>query len=183
LAAVQTQTGVELDHLQVVWPDRAATYPVTTLPEWLQSIDQSQAELTNYEGFILKWPNGFRLKYKLADYVRLHRIITRIQAKDIWECLSENQSLDQFLEAVPDEFYKWVKDTKVDLEGKYRAIEAECRRVFQDLGDRRQTAMYFQAQKYPGVLFLMLDGREYSQVIWKLIKPGFELPFRSDREG
>jgi T4 RnlA family RNA ligase len=183
LAAVQTRTGVELDHLQVVWPDRAATYPVTTLPEWLQSIDQSQAELTNYEGFILKWPNGFRLKYKLADYVRLHRIITRIQAKDIWECLSENQSLDQFLEAVPDEFYKWVKDTKVDLEGKYRAIEAECRRVFQDLGDRRQTAMYFQAQKYPGVLFLMLDGREYSQVIWKLIKPGFELPFRSDREG
>jgi hypothetical protein len=183
LAAVETQTGVELDHALVAWPDRAVTYPLTTLPEWLESIDQSQAELTNTEGFVLKWPNGFRLKYKLADYVRLHRIITRIQAKDIWECLSENQGLDQFLEAVPDEFYKWVKDTKVDLEGKYRAIESECQEAFKDLGDRRLTAMYFQTQRYPGVLFLMLDGREYSQVIWKLIKPGFELPFRSDREG
>jgi hypothetical protein len=183
LAAVHTHTGVELDHLQVAWRDRARTYPVTTLPEWLQSIDQTQAELTNTEGFVLKWPSGFRLKYKLADYVRLHRIITRIQAKDIWECLSENQSLDQFLEAVPDEFYKWVKDTKVDLESKYQAIESECQQAFQNLGDRRQTAMYFQTQKYPGVLFLMLDGREYRQVIWKLIKPGFELPFRSDREG
>jgi T4 RnlA family RNA ligase len=183
LAAVHTLTGIELDHTQVNWSDRAEIYPVTTLPEWLQKIEATQSELNNHEGFILKWPNGFRLKYKLADYVRLHRIITRIQARDIWECLSENQSLDQFLEAVPDEFYRWVKDTKVDLEGKYQAIESECQRAFKDFGDRRQTAMYFQTQRYPGVLFLMLDGREYGQVIWKLIKPGFELPFRSDREG
>jgi T4 RnlA family RNA ligase len=178
LAAVHTQTGAELEHPQVNWPDRSQTYPATTLPEWLKSIDETQAELTNHEGFILKWPNGFRLKYKLADYVRLHRIITRVQAKDIWECLSQNQSLQQFLESVPDEFYNWVKDTKLELEAKYQAIETECQQAFRDLGNRRQTALYFQTQKYPGVLFLMLDGRDYSQVIWKLIKPSYERPFR-----
>ncbi|WP_295619012.1 RNA ligase [Chamaesiphon sp. GL140_3_metabinner_50] len=183
LAAVHTETGTELEHTQVNWLDRAQTYPATTLPAWIDSIEKTQSELTNHEGFILKWPNGFRLKYKLADYVRLHRIITRIQAKDIWECLSQNQNLDQFLDAVPDEFYHWVKDTKLELETKYREIEAECQQAFKDLGDRRQTALYFQTQKYPGVLFLMLDGREYAQVIWKLIKPGYERPFRSDLEG
>ena len=183
LAAVHTQTGAELELAQVDWIDRAQTYPATTLPEWLQSIDETQAELANQEGFILKWPNGFRLKYKLADYVRLHRIITRVQAKDIWECLSQNHSLEQFLDSVPDEFYHWVKATKLELETKYRAIETECQQAFQDLGDRRQTAMYFQTQKYPGVLFLMLDGRDYRQVIWKLIKPGYERPFQlGDRE-
>jgi T4 RnlA family RNA ligase len=183
LAAVHTHTGVELEHPQVNWCDRSQTYPATTLPEWLKSIDETQSELTNYEGFILKWPNGFRLKYKLADYVRLHRIITRVQAKDIWECLSQNQSLQQFLESVPDEFYNWVKDTKLELETKYQAIETECQQAFKDLGDRRQTAMYFQTQKYPGVLFLMLDGRDYRQVIWKLIKPSYERPFQlGDRE-
>ena len=181
LAAIDTQTGAELEHTQVNWIDRAQTYPATTLPEWLTSIEQNQAELDNHEGFILKWPNGFRLKYKLADYVRLHRIITRVQAKDIWECLSQNQSLEQFLDAVPDEFYNWVKDTKRSLETQYRNIEIECQQAFKDLGDRRQTAMYFQTQKYPGVLFLMLDGRDYTQVIWKLIKPGYELPFREGR--
>ncbi len=180
LAAVHTQTGVELEHTSVNWSDRAQTYPATTLPEWLKSIDETQAELSNHEGFILKWSNGFRLKYKLADYVRLHRIITRIQARDIWECLSQNQNLEQFLDSVPDEFYNWVKDTKQDLEAKYQAIETECRQAFKDLGDRRENAMYFQTQKYPGVLFLMLDNRDYSQVIWKLIKPGFEKPFRSE---
>jgi T4 RnlA family RNA ligase len=183
LAAVQTQTGAELDHITVDWPDRAETYPATTLPEWLKSIDETESELNNHEGFILKWPNGFRLKYKLADYVRLHRIITRVQAKDIWECLSEHQDLDQFLDSVPDEFYNWVKETKLDLETKYQAIESECQRVFKDVGDRKANALYFQTQKYPGVLFLMLDQRDYEQVIWKLIKPGYQRPFRSDNDG
>ncbi len=176
LAAVHTQTGTELALRDVSCTDRAQTYPATTLPEWVRSIEASQSELANQEGFILKWPNGFRLKYKLADYVRLHRIITRVQAKDIWECLSQNQSLEQFLDSVPDEFYNWVKDTKLELETKYRAIEIECLQAFKDLGERRQTAMYFQTQKYPGVLFLMLDGRDYRQVIWKLIKPASVLP-------
>ena len=180
LAAVHTETGAELEHHEVNWIDRAETYPATTLPEWITSIDSRQAELNNHEGFILRWPNGFRLKYKLADYVRLHRIIIRVQAKDIWECLSQNQDLDQFLDSVPDEFYNWVKDTKLELETKYQAIESECLQAFKDLGDRKETALYFQTQKYPGVLFLMLDKRDYSQVIWKLIKPDYQRPFRSD---
>jgi T4 RnlA family RNA ligase len=179
LAAVHTETGAELDHTEVDWPDRAKTYPATTLPDWIASIEASQAELDNQEGFILKWPNGFRLKYKLADYVRLHRIITRVQAKDIWECLSQNQDLDQFLDSVPDEFYNWVKDTKLELETKYRAIETECLDAFKELGDRKETALYFQTQAYPGVLFLMLDKRDYSQTIWRLIEPDYQRPFRS----
>jgi T4 RnlA family RNA ligase len=190
LAAVHTQTGAELDHNEVNWHDKAETYPATAIPEWVKSIEARQAELNNHEGFILKWPNGFRLKYKLADYVRLHRIITRVQAKDIWECLSQNQNLDQFLDSVPDEFYNWVKDTRVKLETKYQEIETECQRVFATLEDvvtdpqanRREVAMYFQTQKYPGILFLMLDGRDYTQVIWKLIKPPYQLPFRSDND-
>jgi T4 RnlA family RNA ligase len=182
LAAVHTQTGVELNHTEVNWIDRAKTYPATTVPAWIKSIESQQAELNNHEGFILKWPNGFRLKYKLADYVRLHRIITRVQAKDIWECLSQNQDLDQFIDSVPDEFYNWVKDTKLELESKYQAIETECKNTFKDLGNRKESAMYFQTQTYPGVLFLMLDKRDYSQVIWKLIKPDYQRPFRSDTD-
>jgi T4 RnlA family RNA ligase len=189
LAVVHTQTGVELNHEDVNWSDKAATYPATAVPEWVKSIDEQQAELNNHEGFILKWPNGFRLKYKLADYVRLHRIITRVQAKDIWECLSQNHDLAQFLDSVPDEFYNWVKDTKVELEAKYQAIETECLRAFKEFRDgldgeveRKEWAIYFQKQQYPGVLFLMLDRRDYAQVIWKLIKPDYQRPFRSDPE-
>ncbi len=191
LAAIHTLTGIELDIESVGWSDRAQTYPATDFPAWMKTIQQTQSELINQEGFILKWPNGFRLKYKLADYVRLHRVLTRIQAKDIWECLCEGQDLDQFLESVPDEFYKWVKGVKADLEEQFQTIEAECKRQFNASGqsidqmraDRKATAAYFQTQSYTKVLFLMLDDRDYRQAIWKMIKPKFQRPFRSDNEG
>jgi T4 RnlA family RNA ligase len=180
LAAVHTETGTELDHQLVEWSDRAQTYPATSLPDWIASLNPS--ELSNQEGFILQWSNGFRLKYKLEDYVRLHRVLTRVQAKDIWECLSQNQDLSQYLDSVPDEFYTWVKTVKADLEAQYREIEAECQKNFKDLGDRKTTAAYFQTQPNAKVLFLMLDRRDYSQVIWRQIKPGFQRPFRADAD-
>jgi T4 RnlA family RNA ligase len=183
LAGVHTATGAELELGGIDWPDRAQTYIATDFNAWLKNIEETQQELANQEGFILKWPNGYRLKYKLEDYVRLHRILTRIQAKDIWECLAQNQNLDQFLESVPDEFYQWVKQVKAELEEQYRSIELACQANFKDLGDRKTTAAYFQTQPNAKILFLMLDQRDYSQAIWKLIKPEFQRPFRVDPEG
>jgi T4 RnlA family RNA ligase len=182
LAAVQTQMGIERELDDLGWRDRAQTFPATDFKAWMKTIQTTQGDLVNQEGFILKWPNGFRLKYKLADYVRLHRILTRIQAKDIWECLCQGQDLDQFLESVPDEFYQWVKTVKADLDAQFKAIEADCKSRFQDLGDRKTTAAYFQTQPNSKILFMMLDDRDYSQAIWKLIKPEFQRPFRSQGE-
>jgi RNA ligase len=180
LAAIHTATGQEGDLETIDWSDRAQTYPADYLANGLKSLSLVQME--NQEGFILRWPNGFRLKYKLAEYERLHRIVTRIQAKDVWECLAQGQPLAQFLESVPDELYQWVQRVKADLENQYAAIEADCLSVFKDLGDRKATAAYFQTQPQAKVLFLMLDGRDYSQVIWRQIKPGFERPFLGDRD-
>ncbi len=42
--------------------------------------------------------------------------------------------------------------------------------------------MYFQTQKYPTVLFQMLDGKTPDKVIWKMIKPAFSKPFKNDVE-
>jgi T4 RnlA family RNA ligase len=180
LAAIETATGNELPDELVTWPDRANIYPVTDLSIWLKSAETNPEIFDDREGFILKWPNGFRLKYKLAEYVRLHRVLTQIQAKDIWECLSQDRSLNEFLEMVPDEFYQWVKATKADLEEKYREIELECQQAFKVCPTRKESAAYFQTQKYPKVLFLMLDDRDCSQVIWRAIKPPFQRPFRVD---
>ncbi len=191
LAGIHTLTGEELDLECIGWRDRAQTYPADDIKAWMNTIQKTQGELVNQEGFILKWPNGFRLKYKLADYVRLHRVLTRIQAKDIWACLCEGQDLDQFLEAVPDEFYQWVKGVRADLDEQFQTIEADCKRQFAASGqsleqmrsDRKATAAYFQTQPYTKILFLMLDDRDYRQAIWKLVKPEFQRPFRSDNEG
>lgn len=50
-------------------------------------------EVDNFEGFILHWPDsGFRLKLKADEYIRLHRIISRIHPNRIEEAILSNEA-------------------------------------------------------------------------------------------
>lgn len=140
----------------------------------------SALDTPNSEGFVVKFASGLRVKIKLAEYVRLHRILTGVSNVAIWEYMATGQSLDELLDAVPDEFYDWVKQTKTQLEGQYQAIEAECRACFRDHGDRKTNALYYQTQRYPSVLFKMLDNQPYDHIIWKHIRPTFQKAFKTD---
>ena len=139
-------------------------------------------EVPNFEGFVIKYASGFRVKIKLAEYVRLHKIITNFSTVDIWESLANERPFDEFLEIVPDEFYDWVKAKKKDLEYAYSQIENESKRTFKAFEDRKEAAEYFKTKKYSMILFKMLDGKKYDYIIWKLIKPKFEKAFGNIKE-
>ncbi|MBC8110354.1 MAG: hypothetical protein H7Y04_04775 [Verrucomicrobia bacterium] len=146
----------------------------------LQKLKALQEE--NKEGFVIKFSNGFRVKVKFEEYVRLHRILTQVSSKNIWEYLATNQSFEAILEKVPDEFYDWVKKTVADLQKEFQTIETYCQTHFKDLGNRKDSALYFQTLRYPSVLFAMLDKKDYAPIIWKMVKPDYEKPFRKDVE-
>ena len=80
------------------------------------------------EGFVVLFENGLRVKVKLEEYVRLHRLITGVNPKHIWEILKEGEPLEKVLERVPDEFYAWVKSVEADLKAQYREIEMVAQR-------------------------------------------------------
>ena len=173
LAVVDTATGAEADDLPNIG------FPLVRRFDGLTDLVQIRAaQLDNEEGFVLKFRSGLRAKVKFAEYVRLHRILTQVSTRNIWEYLATNQPFDAILEKVPDEFYDWVKATVAGLNDQYTAIETDRRAAFQVLETRKETAAYFQTQPYPAVLFNMLDGKDYSKTIWKLIKPAYERPFR-----
>lgn len=136
----------------------------------------------NREGFVVKYRNGFRVKVKFAEYVRLHRILTGVSSKVIWELLKNEQSLNSILETVPDEFFDWVKSVVEKLMRDYQQIEDDAKATFKDLGDRKTNAAYYLTQKYPQILFKMLDKKPYNSIIWQLIEPEFEKPFRNTGE-
>jgi RNA ligase len=174
LAIIDTHTGRDL-------PLEAIGFPLVKHYNGLQDIKALKGlALDNQEGFVLKFESGFRVKVKFEEYVRLHRILTGVSNQLIWEMLKNNTPLDAILERVPDEFYTWVKQTREKLLTQYRAIEEQCRKDFKVLADRKSTALYFLNCQYPSILFAMLDGRDYSATIWKLIKPRYEKPFRTD---
>lgn len=171
LAIIDTKTGNDL-------PLQDVGFPVVKRYDGINDLSKiRELENTSDEGFVIKFSNGFRMKVKFSEYVRLHRIITGISNVVIWEYLSTNQSFDELLERVPDEFYNYVKETKSKLIDQYRAIELECQEVFKAFETRKETAEYFKTQKHPSILFNMLDEKPYDKAIWKFIRPVFCKPF------
>ena len=83
------------------------------------------------------------------------------------------------IERVPDEFFKWVRETENDLRGAFASIESDARSQMRYDGTRKELAEHFKKCRYPAVMFNMLDNRDYSETIWKLIKPSGKA-FRCD---
>lgn len=134
----------------------------------------------NKEGFVLRFqPGNFRMKIKFEEYVRLHKIMTNLSTTAVWEVLANGGSMDTLLKDVPDEFYNVVKEYELSLVSKFIEIRdnaiSECARIAVRItdGDRKSFAELAKKYQYPGLLFLLLDGKDINQSIWKHIKPEF----------
>jgi RNA ligase len=75
-----------------------------------------------------------------------------------------------FLEIVPDEFYSWIKSVEEKFTNQYDQILEECKTNYNVMPTRKETAEYFLKQKYPDILFRMLDGKDFVETIWKNVK-------------
>jgi len=78
-----------------------------------------------------------------------------------------------------------LRKTIADLQGGYKAIEDSCKDSFAKLPkteERRMLAEAIKKEPYPSILFSMLNGKDYSQIIWKLLRPVYSKPFAQDEE-
>ena len=134
----------------------------------------------NQEGFVVRFSNGDRVKIKGEEYLRLHRIMTNLSTTAIWEVLSNGGDVLSTLTDVPDEFYDKIHQYSNELMDKYISLENEYHFIFKILG--RSDDFEFRAgfaerakrYRYPAILFKMYDDKDYSGLIWKIIKPEFE---------
>jgi RNA ligase len=147
------------------------------------------------EGYVIRFSGGMRMKIKGDEYVRLHRILTNFSNKDIWELLKNGEPLEPFLERVPDEFDKWVKAVVMNLKygfyhiyeragklhdgfryGKYNDKEVEP--------TKKEFAEYVKQfpKELSAVMFKMWDNKPYDHLIWSMIKPKYQKPFKKDEE-
>ncbi|HET9517706.1 MAG TPA: RNA ligase [Actinoplanes sp.] len=119
-----------------------------------------------------------RVKIKYAEYVRLHRLVTGLSARTVWEVLVAGGDLDELTAPLPDEFHPWVKqvaaDLAADVDARAAAVEAAFDAIVAGLPDgwgRREFAL--AAVKHPerGALFLRLDGKDYRPGLWQAVRP------------
>lgn len=185
LAIIDTESGNEFGYDFLL---RCADYiPVVQKYDGITDF-KNIIQRPNSEGYVVHFPEtGLRFKVKFEEYVRLHKIMTGVNAKRVWEFLKEGQDLAPMLERVPDEFYQWITKTERNLREQYLDREQAATAVWamvKDLETRREQAAVILQQKkaIPGVVFNMLDGKMYDHIIWKDIEPEFEPPFKVDEE-
>lgn len=188
LDVIHTETGKSIPHQSLRNIAEAIGCPIV---EYIQTDEialkeSSKKNVENEEGYVVRFDNGMRIKVKFEEYVRLHRLITGVNAKHIWESLMNGQSLDDLMNRVPDEFFQWVKNTKENLEDAYLGIERYCKHIIENGpkdATQKEWAFYFlqdEAKQFSGILFPMLKKQEYSKHIWKMIRPEASTPFKDD---
>lgn len=130
------------------------------------------------EGFVIVFSNGDRAKIKGEEYLRLHKIMTSVSTKSVWNILYKNGSVSELLENTPDEFYEKIKEYETELRNEHATILSNYSLIFDRLVslvccDRKIFAEEAKKYKYPGILFSMLDGKNVDSIIWGILKPKF----------
>ncbi len=119
-----------------------------------------------------------RVKIKYADYVRLHRLVTGLTARTVWEVLAAGGDVAKLTEPLPDEFHVWVRRVADELTAtvgaQTAAIEAAYAEIVAELPTgwgRKEFAAVAQRSEYRFALFRRLDGKDYRPTLWQHARP------------
>jgi len=189
LAVVNNKTGEELPYEKLTeWASVSFNRSLVKKHDGMNDFSNI-TQRPNSEGYVVFFPSSKqRFKIKFEEYVRLHRLITGVNKRRIWDLLRNNQPLDELLERVPDEIFAWVKKTVDDLNYEYNLIESIALKhweIVKTLPTRKDQAIALQKiepkQKLAiPIVFKLLDKKPYSELIWKLLKPKHETPFKME---
>jgi RNA ligase len=184
LGIIETKTGEELPYDVLCNESDVTGFPLVTLYKtWGEGYDILKEEISkDKEGYVIRFKNGFRMKIKGEEYVRLHRILTNVSNRDIWEYLKDNKPLDELLEKVPDEFNNWVKETVSDLQNKFDTIKNNIENDFKELIDKKEFAEKIKDNPNKSFLFKRLNSysNQLNEMIWNSIYPTHSKPFKKD---
>lgn len=158
------------------------TGPVTEVFKANHFVDAlSLPDRAGKEGYVIRSGRNI-VKMKQADYVELHRIVTNLSPKTIWEMLVHGETVESICEPLPDEFYSYVETIAAELCGKFSDIKFQSFIEFANIKaklwkgegttiSRRAWAEEIKKSTYPSLLFMRLDDKPIDEAVWKLVKP------------
>jgi len=178
LGAIRTDDETEATYEQLEMIARGANCDVVKRYDGINDYSTLKGIIKdNQEGFVIRFSNGDRMKIKGEEYLRLHKIMTEVTTKSVWEVLSNGDNMEDLLKDVPDEFYTKIKEYEVSLINQFMQVRddaiSKCDSITVRVpdGDRKTFAELAKEYKYSNLLFLLLEGRDINQAIWKIIKP------------
>lgn len=173
--------GVWIDTGRYVGPTEAAaimdwngatttTFEYKTLKEALEAPPRVGAE-----GLCVRYLDQNKIvKIKQEDYVLLHKIVTGLSEKSVWEHLMTEAPIEDLLDRLPDELHEWTRIVAGDLLSSQVAIKEKTMYTFSGIKADTRKEFAEEAKKHPDItpyLFMMYDGRPADTMILKTLRP------------
>jgi RNA ligase len=74
------------------------------------------------EGFVVRFASGYRVKIKGSEYLRIHRLVSRVTPLALWESLEQGTDLEVMRREIPEEFWRDFDAIRALLLGRLGAI-------------------------------------------------------------
>lgn len=151
----------------------------------------------NAEGLVVEIrDSGARVKLKQDDYVALHRLVTGLNERVVWEQLGSGTKLADLKAPMPEEFHDWIQNVAFELQFKADFILHTAQSAYDTIVEvvsghgefefsRKEFALAAQRPEFESVksyLFTLLDGKDPKPAIWKSIRPAGNLAPRDFAE-
>ena len=153
------------------------TGPVTEVFQYRTTNDAFADYRSNAEGLVIR-AGSEMVKLKQADYVALHKLVTGLNERAVWERLKDGETRDTICESLPDEFHGFVDKTvdalEKDFESIYFTAHLNYCNVLNKLGaDYSRKSFALEAVKYPNpsLLFNFLDNKSNRESVWSMVRP------------
>lgn len=139
----------------------------------LQSI--TFLNVPNKEGFVIVFEDGFRVKLKFEEYVRLHKIKTELSDKSILLFLSEGSSVIEKLKDIPDELHTWIYETELKFKKWYSRYYNYSKLVyekFSNIEDQKEFSKKVSCKLHSNLIFNIRNNKSErnNNLIWKLVE-------------
>ncbi len=183
LGAIHTKSGDELPHELLTYSHGFAYDIVKKYDNFTDISELKSSVKDDREGFVVVFSNGDKMKVKGEEYFRLHKIMTEVSTTAVWGVLSNGDSYEDLLIDVPDEFDKKIKEYIKELKFDFMIISETFVKLFDNYLENRNRVLPDKAEysewvrTFPkieqAIFWRMYDNRDYSDIIWRLIKPKF----------
>jgi RNA ligase len=132
----------------------------------------------NAEGVvILNDFTGERLKVKQQDYIELHRVMTGLNERQLWEWLSQGKLSNDILKDIPEEMHGWALPILNQLTVRYLSHMGQVVRAWLDSNHMERKEFALSHSDKPnwlkGALFARYDKNfdRAEDIVWKQVKP------------
>lgn len=168
LAVIDIETGEEEDI-----NNYKGLFSVTehyTCPDWRKVRDYFDG--TNREGFVVRFSNGFRIKLKYQEYMKLHFLKAGFTENKIFEYISNNEThyINEAMSMFDEEHQMYYQSIIDKFYKEFNSIIHICKLEYRDdFETQKDAALYFNTCTYPAVLFAMRSGKDVNPIVWKIV--------------